>query len=82
MVAATTWVITMAKVAVVEQNAQQIVLEFTVDGLPELTERVTVMVDLIAQDPGILAQVRDEFVTKLEQKQAAWITAQSALSSL
>jgi len=72
----------MANVAVIEQNARQIVLEFTADGLPELTERVTIMVDLIAQDPGILAQVRDEFIAKLEQKQAAWITAQSALSSL
>lgn len=72
----------MANVAVVEQNAQQVVLEFTVDGLPELTERVTVMVDLIGQDPGILAQVRDEYLLKLEQKKAAWIVTQSALSSL
>lgn len=72
----------MANVAVVEQNAQQIVLEFTVEGLPELTERVTVMVDLIAQDPGMLVQIRDEFLTKLEQKKAAWITAQAALASL
>ena len=72
----------MAKVAVIEQNARQIVLEFTADGLPELTERVTLMVDLIAQDPGILAQVRDEFLTKLEVKKAAWITAQSALLNL
>ena len=75
-------VITMANVAVISQNAQAIVLEFTVDGLPELTERVTVMVDLIAQDPGILGQVRDEFLAKLETKKAAWETAQLALSSL
>ena len=72
----------MVNVAVVSQNAARIVLEGTVSGLPELTERWTVTVEAIGNDPGLLAQVRDELVAKLDEKQAAWETAQLALSSL
>ena len=72
----------MANVAVVSQNAQRIVLEGTIDGLPELTERWTVTVDAIGADPGLLAQVRDELLVKLDEKLTAWETAQAAISNL
>lgn len=69
-------------VTVISQNASRVVLEGSIDGYPELTERWTVSVQSIANDPGLLVQVRDELAAKLEAKQAAWITAQLAIASL
>jgi hypothetical protein len=69
-------------VKVISQNPQRVVLEGTVDGFPELTERWTIAVDAIGADPGLLEQVRNELDYRLEQKRLAWIATQAAIANL
>jgi len=72
----------MITVSVVDQNALRVVLEGVVDGYPQLTERWTVSVSAIGNDPGLLAQARDELIARLETRVTQYLIAQEAIANL
>lgn len=69
-------------ITVIEQNANIVVLEGTVEGHPELTERHTVFVSGIAADPTLLARKRDQIAANLATKLANWQAAKAAIAAL
>ena len=71
-----------ASVTVSDQNAVRVVLLGAVTENPELNEKWTISVAAIADDPGLLAQKRDELLARMYAKQDAWAAAQAALANL
>lgn len=69
-------------ITVIESNANFVVLEGTVEGHPELTERHTVEVAGIAADPSLLARKRTQVQTNLNTKLANWQLAKAAIAAL
>lgn len=72
----------MVSVEVIDSNARRVVLQGSVDGIPALTQRWTVLVDAIASDPGLLAQVRDELYARISENLNKWSAAQAAIAAL
>lgn len=71
----------MISVTVHDSSAQRVVLEGSAAGVP-ITERWTVSADAIANDPGLLAQVRDELYARIAQKLDTWNAVQTAIEQL
>jgi hypothetical protein len=71
-----------ASVTVFDQNAVRVVLLGAVTENPELDEKWTITVSAIANDPGLLAQKRDELLARMYAKQDAWVAAQAAIADL
>lgn len=72
----------MISIAVHDSNAQRVVLEGSAAGIPAITERWTVSADAIANDPGLLPQVRDELYARIAQKLDTWNAVKTAIERL
>jgi hypothetical protein len=62
----------MISVVVISQDEKRVVLEGTVDGYPQLTQRWTISAAALAVNPGLLAQGRDELLNRLQVNYDNW----------
>lgn len=72
----------MITVGVIDSNAARVVLEGAVVGNVALTQRWTITNEAIANDAGLLAQVRDELYTRIQLSLDHWNAAQAAIKNL
>lgn len=72
----------MISIRVVSQDSKRVVLEGTVTNHPQLTQRWTVAATALVSNPGLLAQGRDELVSRLQINYDNWLGVQQALSEM
>lgn len=78
----------MIEVRVIDQNSKRIVMEGRVSDtdwdnpIDALTQRWTVAATALVANPGLLAQGRDELITKLTVNFENWLAVQEALRQM
>lgn len=59
-----------------------LVLEGSIDGMPQLTKRVTIDTAALADGSKVLADVKAKLIADVEEYHARWLAVQQALSEL
>lgn len=59
-----------------------LVLEGSIEGLPQLTKRVTINTSALADGTIVLAEAKAKLVSDVEEYHARWLAVQQALNEL
>lgn len=63
-------------------DQKYLVLEGSIDGMPQLTKRVTIDTAALADGTVVLADVKAKLIADVEEYHARWVAVQQALTEL